>query len=209
MLFDIKEFERRQKQYPNKHEIDINLGDGKMMYLRTDDNSYEKVIEKYNGYHRHNRDYYKPSGKIKYDSTSFYSIPVGTAKFYNQSGELTRSIYYTPDDWADKLFTVMKNDYGLDLSIPNAFKILKIYDANQKTGVLIQHLNGEALSLDTYDPVKNFILLDFETLKFVAKGEIHSRLPEVTPQEVREVDAYPRTIDEFYIDGKPVTSLTW
>ena len=125
MVFNIKAFEELQKKYPNQREIVIDVGEGKTAYVRISGNYYVETIEKYNGYYRHTRFYFKPSGKLMSARATFYTIPVGTTKIYTEPGELTRSVYYTSDDWADRLVALMKKDYGLDLSTKRAFKLIK------------------------------------------------------------------------------------
>ena len=203
MLFDIKAYNELRKKYPNQREIVIDLSEGETAYVRISGNYYVETIEKHNGYYHHTRFYFKPSGNLMSARATFYTISVGTTKLYNESGELTRSIYHTPDDWADRLVTLMKKDYGLDLSSNHAFRLIKIKSSNQKDGLIIQHLDGKGLCLETYDPIRKFILLDFESLKFVAKGEMHAKIPDEIPKSVRETDSFPRTIDTYYVDGKP------
>ena len=211
MFFDIKAFEALQKQYPNKHSIDIDLGDGKIRYVSVSDDQYWETIEKYNGYYTHSRVYFKPSGRLMADQTEFYYFPVGTVRLYNESGELTRSVYHTPDDWADRLVATVKKNLNLDLSKVGYFKVQIIQNPDRtKKAVMITHLNGKYLKLDTYDPVRYFMLLDFDTFKLITDGgEIQTKISENVRIENPKSTAFPRTESTYFINGKPDSEFKW
>ena len=211
MLFDIKAYEELRKKHPNTYSIEVDLGADKKIFLSNDNNEYRETIKKYNGYYMYSRVYFRPSGRLMAEQTRFYSISIGTKKIYDESGKLTLSVYYTPDDWADRLVASVKKNLNLDLSKVGYFKVRIIQNPDKtKKAVMITHLNGKYLKLDTYDPVRYFMLLDFDTFKLITDGgEIQTKISENVRIENPKSTVFPRTESTYFINGKPDSEFKW
>ena len=168
-VFDVQVYEELKAQNGDRSDVGFQRADG--VYIDYGENEYEylEILNKKQVYMvvRH---YYKPSGHLKDENTSFQGISIGSSRYYDEGGNLVREVVHTSDDWLDNLLLLARGRFDVDLWDRRSGQI---YMGQYQGELIIQlfHLNGAELKLRGGNPHLKFAFLRYSDLEVLVIGD--------------------------------------
>jgi len=195
-VFNIHTYNELKMQNGGSRDVYFYRPDGVSVNYREDDNEYTELLND-RGVYRQICTYYKPSGVLKSETTTFQNLSIGTTRLYNKDGSLQKEEVHTPDDWLERLTRLAQEHFNVDVWNVESGQIYEQYYQGMHVIELL-HLNGEKLSRMGFDTDVKFAFLNYKNLDVIVIGERHLiRSPNMTRD--------PRIgIRQYMVDGQEI-----